>query len=109
MFFVGTYQALHAHTYKSEWIVNYGYIHHTIKDAYIFSSLNKDTKVCIFVANDYALSISSYGNVIIDVYHVPIYDANLLSLPQLTSCIYVWLNNVAPLPMLDVMPIMITN
>ena len=45
MFFVGTYQALHAHTYKSEWIVNSGYIHHTIKDAYIFSSLNKDTKV----------------------------------------------------------------
>ena len=61
------------------------------------------------MANDYALSISNYGNVIIDVYHVPIYDANLLSLPQLTSCIYVWLNNVAPLPMLDVMPIMITN
>jgi hypothetical protein len=43
MFFVSDSQALHAHTSKSEWIIDSGCTHHMAKDASLFSSLSKAT------------------------------------------------------------------
>jgi hypothetical protein len=88
---VSASQALHTHTFKSEWIVNSSCTHLMAKYASIFSSPSKDIENKIFVVDYYALTIFCCGKiecqncVIIDVYHVPIMSAILFYIPQLTQ------------------------
>jgi hypothetical protein len=51
-FFVSAYQALHAHTSHSEWIVNSGFTCHISKDDYNFYSLKEDIDKETFLASD---------------------------------------------------------
>ena len=61
------------------------------KDPSLFSSLDCALKNNFFVANDFVLHITSHGDVtfrcgqIIDMFHVPSFSANLLSVSQLTQ------------------------
>jgi hypothetical protein len=80
---------LHAHTSKSEWIVNYGCTHYMSK-ATLFSSFSSTIEEEMFVAYDCSIIVSSsnriecQNGVITDVYHVPSLNVNLFYVPQLT-------------------------
>lgn len=64
MFFVSSSQILHAHTSKSEWIVDSGCTHHMAKDASLFLALYQAKKKGIFFfANDHALTVAGCGKI----------------------------------------------
>ena len=61
------------------------------KDASLFSSLDTTTENKIYLVDDFALDIVGHGDIpfrygrIVNVYHVPSLNANLLSISQLTQ------------------------
>jgi hypothetical protein len=61
------------------------------KDTSLFTSLNEAEERKIYVADDFPLDIAGQGDVscrhwrIVDVYHVPILSANLLSVAQVNT------------------------
>jgi hypothetical protein len=75
----------------NESVVDSRCTHHMIKDASLFTSLDKVVKRKIYVADDFSLNIASCGDVLyrhgknVDVYHVPNLSENLLLVSQLTQ------------------------
>ena len=84
-FYFITSQVLHAHTNKTEWIVDSGCTHHMEKDASLLASLSGAPEEKIYVIDDYTLTIYRNGDVechhghIFDVYHVLSLSTNLFS------------------------------
>lgn len=81
---------LHSHFLKNEWVVDSSCTHHMEKDASLFSSLHIAIEKKIYVADDFSLYIIGHGDIpcqhgqIINMYHVPNLNANLLLVSQLT-------------------------
>jgi hypothetical protein len=46
-----------------EWLIDFGFTHHMVKHASLFSSLNVSTKNNIYVANDFGLDIIVHGDI----------------------------------------------
>jgi hypothetical protein len=70
---------------QSEWVVNFGCTDHMVKDASLFTSLDKDVEKNIYVSDDFSLDIVGHGDVpcqhvrIFDIYHVSNINETLLS------------------------------
>jgi hypothetical protein len=48
---------------KNEWVVDYGFTHHIMKDDSLFSSLDIAIENYIYVANDLSLDIIGHGDI----------------------------------------------
>jgi hypothetical protein len=77
-----------SHTMQNEWVVDSRCTHHMVKDATLFTRLNKFESI-IYVVDDFSLVVVGQGDIacrrgkIVNVYHVANLSANLLSISQL--------------------------
>jgi hypothetical protein len=78
--------------------MDFGCSHHMANDASLLSSLNEAKEEKIFVVDDYAVTISGSGSVVINgVYHILQLSANLLFIPQITEIgkkVEIWPNKL---------------
>ena len=90
-FNIWAFQAFLAQTSQNEWVTDSSCTHNMANDASLFSSLDTTTEKKIYVAYDFALDITSHGDVsywygwIIGMFHVLSISLNLLSVSQLTQ------------------------